>query len=947
MPEVLRDPPSFSLAEDSFDELHRLRTNQLREVFFGTRPELACRAVVEALASRATSLLRVDPRDAEALIETSMWLSEKLNDDFARGKAHRARANLAHIKGNESEALSHYDAARALFWHTGADLEAAITASSSLQTLVFLGQHERAVEDADFARGVFHATGDRLRLARLNSNFATLLYHRDRWAEAAAHYEAAYRDFLEVGEKQDVAVCLSNMAVCHLQQQDFVQALDFYKRTRSYCEQNGLAALTADLDYNIAYLHYLRGQYTTALELYRETRNRHSELGDKHHVDLCALNEAEIYLELNLIGECLDLASAAYSGFSDRGLTLESAKALTILAIANSRQGKAFFALELLTQAQELFHKENSDKWVALADLYRATIFSRAGRPFESRRLAARADVTFQKYALIGKSIACRVLLGRLALADRAYESAEALCRESIQALAEIDAPALLFQASFLLGDIKRALGEDAAAVAAYIDAHAQLARMTGAIQTEEQRIQALDDKLVIYEKLVAALVDVGQVAQAFGFIENAKSRSLTDLLAFRAYALPEKQPGRSKLADQVRQLREELNWYYRQIDLQEMKTEELPTKEVEALRRYSRQQETRLIRTLNLLQQSDKEFSSVQEAFSADLPAIRSTLSAGTTMLEYYIANGEVLAVVLDQDKLEIIPTTLASTVDELRSLLASSLSRRRTAGTDRGNDVLRHLSKLYQELVEPIATSLSGTRLVIVPHGSLFYLPFHAFRVNDTFLSEQFSISYSPSATAFHLARVLPRRRGQTNRLAVVAPTNDDASSRLANALVATIPSSRRIEGARRDGNFSSRAAGWQMVHAVTKAHLRQDNPMFSTILLGDERIHLFDLFQMKVDLDLIALSGCAPGLEASAKGNEVVGLSRGLLYAGTRSVLTTLWDVDDATWIEFSEHFYGSMGTGASIQMSLRVATEHLRNRTNDLVQWAPFLLFGDTD
>jgi CHAT domain-containing protein len=954
MPKLLEPPHPAKVADDRFSELQTLATSDHRATFFARNRDLATRSVVEALAARATSLLRIDPRDAENLIETSIWLADDIDDDFARGKAHRARANLAHIRGSEAEALTFYDSARTLFSRVGAELEAAITASSSIQTLAFLGLHDRALADNDFARQIFQQHGDRLRLARLHSNFATLLYHRDRWADAAAHYQAAYNEFLEVGEKQDVAVCLSNMAVCHLQQQDFVQALDFYRQTRAYCDQNGLSALTAGLDYNIAYLHYLRGQYTTALQLYRQTRTHHSELGDQHHVDLCALNEAEIYLELNLTGECVDLASLAYTGFSDRGLVMESAKALTILAIANSRQGKAFLALELLAQAQELFRRDNSEKWVAVTDLYRATIYSQAGRPFESRRLASNADALFQRFSMTAKSVACRVLLGRLALEQRAYFEARALCTESLEALREIDAPALVFQACFLLGEIESALGNRASAIEAYKHAHEQLPRTTNGIQTEEQRIQALDDKLVVYETLVHALSQGGRDTEkedAFGFMEKAKSRSLADLLAFRAYALPETQPGRSKLADQVRQLREELNWYYRQIDLQEMRAEERSTKDVAALRRYSRQQETRLIRTLNQLQQTDKEFSSVQEAFSVDLSAIRSTLPPQASLIEYYIAKGTVLTVVIDQNRLEIVPTTLPSRVDELRLSLASALSRQpasfETTRPSVRTEINAHLEALYQELIEPVRGLLSGQRLVVVPHGSLFYLPFHAFRVDGRFLSEQFAISYAPSATAYHLARLRPRNSGARVPSVMIASSEDDeAAVALTRALLDAIEEST-LSKAPDQHDSGDRFSGARHVHVVTKAHLRQDNPMFSTILFGSDRLHLFDLFQLRLNLELLTVSGWAPGLQGNAKGNEVVGLVRGLLYAGSRSVLTTLWDVDASTWVRFSQPFYRALLSGQSKQDALEVATDLLRRETDDPRRWAAFLLFGDTD
>jgi CHAT domain-containing protein len=439
---------------------------------------------------------------------------------------------------------------------------------------------------------------------------------------------------------------------------------------------------------------------------------------------------------------------------------------------------------------------------------------------------------------------------------------------------------------------------------------------------------------------------------QAFAFMEKAKSRSLTDLLAFRAHALPETQAGRSKLADQVRQLREELNWYYRQIDLQEMRAEERPAKDVAALRRYSRQQETRLIRTLNQLQQTDKEFSSVQEAFSADLAAIRSTLPPGTTLVEYYIAKGTVLAVVLDRSRLEIVPTTLASTVDELRLLLGASLSRKPAKETTgvRPHDSAsyNHLSNLYRELVQPIARLISGERLIIVPHGSLFYLPFHAFRDEEQFLSDRYAISYAPSATAYHLARLKARMRPESApNVAVASSDADETLTDLTQRLLSSIEGSSLVSGGADGRAWASRTKGANYAHIVTRAHLRQDNPMFSTMSLGNDRIHLFDLFQWRLDLELVTISGWAPGLQASAKGNEVVGLVRGLLYAGARSVLTTLWDVDEVTWASFSRHFYRAITESQSKQTALQVATSALRRETRDPRHWAPFLVFGDTD
>jgi CHAT domain-containing protein len=952
-------PESHALAspstkiEDHLEHLQRLSTNEERQRYFSAYRSFLNRSAVETLAARATSLLRVDPRDAENLIGTAFWLAEELDDDFARGKASRAYANLVHLRGDQSEALVHYALAKEYFSRTGAELEAAITASSSLHALVFQGKLDHALKESEFARRIFERHGDRLRLARLNFNYATLLYRRDQWAEAARYNEAAYRDFLEVGSKQDVAVCLGNMAVCHQHQHDFAQALAFYKKTRTYCEENGLTALTADLDYNIAYLHYLRGQYTTALGLYRETRARHAELGDKHHIDLCAMNEAEIYLELNLTGECADLAKAAYAGFRDRGLVLESAKSLTILAIAESRQGQIFLALELLSQAQELFRQLKHQAAAATIDLQRATLYSRAGRLIESRRLAASAESTFHRFGLATRAAACQILLGRLSVEQRDWNGARTSSQRALALLHDMEAPALRFQAHYLLGEAERLAGNSSIALESFLQAHEMLERVTGSIQTEDQRIPTIDDRLVLYESLVDLLAERQKVggderARAFGFVEKAKSRSLTDLLAFRAYALPATQPGRSKLADQVRQLREELNWYYRQIDLQEMRTDDRSTNDVEALRRYSRQQESRLIRTLSLLQETDKEFSSVQEAFSVDIEALRSSLPQHTTLLEYYVSKGTVFALVVDQEQIQVVPTTLAATVADIWHATAAEFSRVTpvSATAKRRAASWGHLEAFYSELIEPVQDAIHGDRLLVVPHGSLFYLPFHAFRVGGEFLSDLYPVSYAPSATAYYLTRVREAARPHQDGVVFLPSEPDQDMTRLAACIGAAMPGVSMFTGldACEDRLKSNRTRS-RIIHLLTRGQLRGDNPMFSTIQLGTNSVHFFDLYQLKLDADLVAISGCSPSLEADAKGNEIVGLVRGLLYSGARCVLTTLWEVDTPTWVAFAEVFYPVLAQGRSAEAALQAARVSLRQSQADPRYWAPFALFGD--
>src|SRR5205823_8565438 len=99
-------------------------------------------------------------------------------------------------------------------------------------------------------------------------------------------------------------------------------------------------------------------------------------------------------------------------------------------------------------------------------------------------------------------------------------------------------------------------------------------------------------------------------------------------------------------------------------------------------------------------------------------------------------------------------------------------------------------------------------------------------------------------------------------------------------------------------------------RLIHIATHGYFRQDNPMFSGIRMAGSYLSLFDLYYMNLPVELLTLSGCVTGLNVVADGDELLGLARGLLYAGARSLLLSLWDVDDKSTAEFMKLFYSRL-------------------------------------
>jgi CHAT domain-containing protein len=117
-----------------------------------------------------------------------------------------------------------------------------------------------------------------------------------------------------------------------------------------------------------------------------------------------------------------------------------------------------------------------------------------------------------------------------------------------------------------------------------------------------------------------------------------------------------------------------------------------------------------------------------------------------------------------------------------------------------------------------------------------------------------------------------------------------------------------------------------------------------MFSSVQLGTSRLSLFDLYQLDLAAELVTLSGCATGLNVTEGGDELVGLVRGLLYAGTQSALVSLWDVSDEGTAHFMARFYTHLQGTRDKGLSLQAAMRDVREKRPHPYYWAPFVLVG---
>jgi CHAT domain-containing protein/tetratricopeptide (TPR) repeat protein len=923
--------------------------------FLARRPRLMTPAVVVQLDEAVGALLRVDLKKAGGLADAAVTIANQLGDTESKAFALRAKANALWAIGQNKQAAELHGQAIRLFDEAGKPVEAGRTLSISIQPLILLGEYERAQKAAEKARKIFAAANDSLRLARLDINVGNIFHRQDRFREALDFYESACSQLLPDKDKEGIIAALHNMAVCLIMLNEYERAERTFEQVSTFCREWNMPVAMAQAEYNVAYLHYLRGAYGLAIEKLRAARNTAQAAGDAYHSALCQLDLSEIYLELNTNHDAAELAKEAFTSFKQLGMGYESAKALCNSAIALSQQGEGFRALELFAQARDLFTEERNRVWPSLIDLYRAVVYFNEGRFPESRLYCLAALKFFGTSPLPGRAILCRLLLARLSLKTGEIETARQECQTALESLSGKEMPILAFQAHLVMGQVEEALHSVHEAQAHYRIAKEVLEALRGEVHGEELKISFVKNRLEVYENLVELCLASGSRAahrEAWTYMEAAKSRGLLELIVHRMSPVAAEDLEESGVAGKLRRLREQLNWYYHRIEVEQLGQAAVSDERLLTLREIAKQREGELLRAVRELSPAEAMAAGVGSATPVSLDSVCQALGPKTTLLEYFRVQDRILAAIVTEDGVEIVSVALAPRIAQMLRMLQFQFSKFRL-----GSDYVRefqgplleatrsHLQDLYTELVSPIRPQFKGQRLIVVPHELLHYVPFHALFDGEQYMVDAFTISYAPSASIYMQHRGKQASKAGNSLILGVPDRQAPSIYEELQGVAEIAPQAKVFLGPKAtEGVLKEHGPQSRLIHIATHGFFRQDNPMFSGIRLGESFLTLYDLYRLKLPAELITLSGCSTGLNVIAAGDELIGLVRGLLSAGAQSLLLTLWDVNDSSTAYFMKAFYTRLFNRADHALALRQAMVELKDRNPHPYYWAPFILVG---
>ncbi len=191
--------------------------------------------------------------------------------------------------------------------------------------------------------------------------------------------------------------------------------------------------------------------------------------------------------------------------------------------------------------------------------------------------------------------------------------------------------------------------------------------------------------------------------------------------------------------------------------------------------------------------------------------------------------------------------------------------------------------------------------------------------------------------------------------------APGRLPASREEAEAIMSVVPAGAGLKligfGATREAASSAELARYRVVHFATHGFFDERQPELSGVVfsLVDERgggrdgyLRLHDIYNLNLPVELIVLSACETGRGRDVRGEGLVGLTRGFMYAGAAGVVASLWKVDDEATAELMRHFYsGLLREDLSPAAALRAARVKVwrERRWRAPYYWAAFVLQGE--
>jgi CHAT domain-containing protein/tetratricopeptide (TPR) repeat protein len=890
--------------------------------------------------------------------------------DLTRKPQHRALGLRAKAQtlviglGEYQQALPIYDEALAIYRDLGDEVSQARVQVTRIWALASLGRYSEAIATGEKAGEVLKTHRQWRSLAKLKNNLAMIHRRADEPAKALVMLDdtrAAYRRLGSSG-KGYLAITELNRALLLYELGDFETSLEASQAALDLAEKFNQTAIAAIAYHNLGMTYFRLGRSNEALQLFDQARENYLELGQRHNAALCTLASLDCLLELGRFKEILEMCKTIMDIFTELGMLQEAAETLIYQAQVYSRLRQYKPAIGSYTEARRLFETLNNRRYIAITDLSIADLKYLQNQHEDSFAIAKSCIQMLDTLGLPFEKAQAQLLAARSAAGLGDTDSAYHYSRSALALAKEIALPFLAFQGYHILGQLSEVWGEYEQAHIEYLLAIETLERLRGNVMVEFQST-FVEDKVALYEDMVRLCLKLNRVEQGLQYAERAKSRALLNILAKRLQmGVHSLRKADRPLAEEIMRLKQErdrLLWKG-ELGLNERHVPD-PDEQLR-IQQHVHRIEERITELWHKLLVRDADYAREADLWGVVPEVELPSLPDDTLLAEYYAIAGELVVFLVsgeserkgDKVKVLRLPLSIAQTQSLLQRLglnlrLVPASPDQRMAELVANAQSILH--QLYGALLGSLTAELSKhQKLVIVPHGPLHYLPFHALYDGRQYLLERYQVSYLPGISFLDYIR--PEKDMGEGALTVGHSRQGELPNTIleANLVAELFGGETLLEGSACREPLLELAPGARMLHFACHGEFRPDNPLFSGLELADGWLTTLDVFNLRLQASLVTLSACQTGRSVIGGGDELLGLQRAFLAAGAASLVMSHWLVEDRSTAMLMKTFYQQLAGGETKAEALRTAQLNLLLENGQPIThpyfWAPFFLTGHT-
>ena len=833
------------------------------------------------------------------------------------------------------------------------------------ETYVLLEEYEKALDYHQESLDIDRMTGDSKKEIYNLTHIGVIYEKMADYDKALLFHNKSLAKADRIGEMKSQAQALANIGRIYNLKGQYESAIEYSNKSLFINDKIGNSK-GRSINFEILGNVYRKmGQFEKAMEYLKKSLDINRKIGDMDGQAGSLANIGIVQLDLGQYGKAIESYEKALNiRFKTGGIIRGILGNIGNAFIAAGQYEKALIWCE---QDLKLSRKANDTKSESVALGNMAIIFSGQGEYKKAVDFHKKALLLKRKIGDIRGEAKILYNLGKISRDLGDYDKATEYLEKALAISKRILAQKQQVFNLTGLGIVELSVGKSVRAEIRLEAAIEILEYMRENLGTDEERGGLLSRLPNCYGMLASARLAQGNQNGAFEAIERGRAKSFMDLLGTRGTGGQRggvKTKKLTKMENQLSTLRK------RQMNLAiapaGTKTRTLQNSLKKGISELDKQR----LDLIEQIKKLDPELGSLKTVDSPTIEEILSILPPGTALLEYFHVGKHTVSKKkkdqlwifilnsqgLDFKAVDISYADLRRSLEKYADLVGNASSDFR--------EIQAMSGKLYRCLIEPVGTVTQfkkADNLVIIPWGPMFKIPFAALAPHGGKpLGSKKSLVMAPSAGVY---RYLLKKRGSGrgkvfavgNPKTGMAPLQgaEREAKEIAGMFGKSIVRTRSTATESLIKSDYKALGGPDIVHLACHGIFNERIPQLSYLALtpdkkNDGKLEMHELFDLDwKGVSLVTLSACSSGKGRLGAGDDLVGLTRGFMFAGAPSILCSLWDVDDEATRALMLCFYKNYLDGMSKSEALRKAQLEMQKRKEwaHPYYWSAFVLFGD--